>query len=115
MTTELVELAERMDRQARMDRRDGDEFAANRVEAFANELRALASRAGGPDGFVLVPREPTEQMVVDGFESWPDAFFSTPEEWGAYEAMSGCQQAAHRARLCYAAMLAAAPEPVGVG
>ncbi|VFS49676.1 Uncharacterised protein [Budvicia aquatica] len=26
-----------------------------------------------------------------------------------YEAMSGCQQAAHRAKLCWAAMLNAAP------
>ena len=62
-----------------------------------------------PDGWKLVPVEPTKRMVIDGFESEPDETFSEPEEWEAYQAMSGCQQAAHRARLCYAAMLAAAP------
>jgi hypothetical protein len=60
-------------------------------------------------GMKLVPVEPTENMVVEGFESWPDPHFSKPEEWDACEKMSGCQQAAHRAKLCYAAMLAAAP------
>jgi hypothetical protein len=57
----------------------------------------------------MVPTEPTEDMVVSGFESWPDRYFSTPEDWLAFEAITGCQQAAHKARLCYAAMLAAAP------
>jgi hypothetical protein len=64
-----------------------------------------------PEEWVLVPREPAEDMVVSGFESEPDEVFSPPEEWEAYEAMSGCRQAAHRARLCYLAMLAAAPSP----
>jgi hypothetical protein len=54
-----------------------------------------------PDGYALVPIEPTENMVIDGFESKPDSFFSAPDEWAAYEAMSGCQQAAHKARLCW--------------
>lgn len=63
-----------------------------------------------PDGWKLVPIEPTEDMVIRGFESKPAQFWCTPEEWAEYEAMSGCQQAAHKARLCYAAMLAAAPE-----
>lgn len=62
-----------------------------------------------PDGWKLVPVEPTERMVIDGFESEPDETFSEPEVWEAYQAMSGCRQAAHRARLCYAAMLAASP------
>lgn len=61
--------------------------------------------------FKLVPIEPTETMVVCGFESRPDPIFSKPEEWEAFDAMTGCQQAAHKARLCYAAMLAAAPTP----
>ncbi|MEB2511275.1 hypothetical protein SB379_19910 [Burkholderia multivorans] len=74
--------------------------------------RAAASPAAViPAGWKLVPIEPTESMVVDGFESWPDQFFSDPEVWAAYEKMTGCQQAAHKARLCYAAMLAAAPQP----
>lgn len=64
-----------------------------------------------PDGWVLVPKEPTEHMIVEGFESEPDEFFSDEEVWEAYDAMSGCQQAAHRAKLCWAAMIASAPKP----
>lgn len=63
-----------------------------------------------PDGWKLVPVEPTESMIVDGFESEPDEGFSEPEVWEAYQMMSGCQQAAYKARLCWAAMLAAAPD-----
>lgn len=63
-----------------------------------------------PDGWVLVPIEPTEHMIVEGFESEPDEFFSDEEVWEAYDAMSGCQQAAHRAKLCWAAMIKAAPK-----
>ncbi|MGR5872455.1 hypothetical protein ACT9TS_15575 [Enterobacter asburiae] len=64
-----------------------------------------------PDGWVMVPKEPTEHMIVEGFESEPDEFFSDEEVWEAYDAMSGCQQAAHRAKLCWAAMIASAPKP----
>lgn len=81
--------------------------AAPILEAIG-ELKVLAGKLV-PEGWKLVPIEPTEDMAVEGFESWPDPVFSAPEEWEAYEAMSGCQQAAHRARLCYAAMLDAAP------
>ncbi|OAT35584.1 hypothetical protein M987_04295 [Enterobacter soli ATCC BAA-2102] len=63
-----------------------------------------------PDGYVLVPIEPTEDMIVEGFESEPDESFSDEKEWEAYEAMSGCQQAAHRTKLCWAAMIAAVPK-----
>lgn len=59
----------------------------------------------------LVPVEPTETMVINGFESEPDECFSDEEAWGQYQEMSGCQQAAFRAKLCWAAMLAAAPVP----
>lgn len=62
-----------------------------------------------PAGWKLVPIEPTESMIVDGFESEPDEGFSDEKVWAEYEAMSGCQQAAHRAKLCWAAMLSAAP------
>lgn len=62
-----------------------------------------------PDGWKLVPVEPTENMVIQGFESEPDEFFSKDEDWEIYQDMSGCEQAAHRAKLCWAAMLAAAP------
>ena len=67
---------------------------------------------GAAEGYVLVPIAPTEDMVIAGFESRPEWGFVPGEEMEKYEAMSGCQQAAHRARLCYAAMLAAAPTPV---
>ncbi|HDT6598816.1 TPA: hypothetical protein QFT68_004821 [Raoultella ornithinolytica] len=63
-----------------------------------------------PDGWVMVPKEPTERMVIDGFESEPDETFSEPEVWEACQKMSGCKQAAYRARLCYAAMISAAPK-----
>lgn len=63
-----------------------------------------------PDGWVMVPVEPTEDMIVNGFESEPDESFSDEKEWEAYDAMSGCQQAAHRAKLCWAAMIKAAPK-----
>lgn len=63
-----------------------------------------------PEGWKLVPIEPTEEMIVEGFESEPDKTFSKPEVWEEYAAMSGCKQAAHRAKLCWAAMLAAAPD-----
>lgn len=64
-----------------------------------------------PEGWVAVPVEPTEDMIVNGFESEPDESFSDADVWEAYESMSGCQQAAHRAKLCWAAMIAAAPKP----
>lgn len=63
-----------------------------------------------PDGYVVVPIEPTEDMIVYGFESEPDEDFSDPAVWEEYQAMSGCRQAAHRAKLCWAAMIAAAPK-----
>lgn len=65
-----------------------------------------------PDGYVMVPKVPTEDMVIAGFESEPDEDFSEQGVWEAYEDMSGCEQAAYRARLCWAAMLAAAPQEV---
>ncbi|WP_410317639.1 hypothetical protein [Klebsiella pneumoniae] len=68
-----------------------------------------------PEGYVMVPKEPTERMVIDGFESEPDETFSEPEVWEAFQKMSGCEQAAFRARLCWAAMLAAAPQEVPDG
>jgi hypothetical protein len=85
-------------------------------ERIAHTVRAaLQSGNSGqpvtvPSGYVLVPVEPTETMIVNGFESEPDEHFSASDVWEAYQAMSGCQQAAHRAKLCWAAMLAAAPK-----
>jgi hypothetical protein len=79
-----------------------------------NACRAAMLQAGNspviPDGWVMVPVEPTEDMIIHGFESEPGEFFSRTEEWEAYQEMSGCQQAAHRATLCWAAMVAASPK-----
>ncbi|MBD8565064.1 hypothetical protein IFU01_12435 [Oxalobacteraceae sp. CFBP 8763] len=78
------------------------------------ELRA--QQAAAPDakpGWQWVPVEPNLGMITSGFESAPDEFFSPTAEWDAYAEMTGCQKAAHRARLCYAAMLAAAPTALG--
>lgn len=66
-----------------------------------------------PNGWMMVPIEPTESMIIRGFESEPDEFFSEPKVWKAYQAMSGCRQAAHRAKLCWAAMIAAVPTKEG--
>lgn len=63
-----------------------------------------------PDGWAAVPVEPTEDMVIAGFEAELREEFRNPEAWEAFEAMSGCEQAAHRAKLCWAAMIAAVPE-----
>lgn len=63
----------------------------------------------------VVPKEPTERMIVDGFESAPDKFFSPEEEWERYSAMTGCQQAAYRAHKCWNAMLEAAPQSKSTG
>ncbi|HHJ4571879.1 TPA: hypothetical protein ACQJX9_005296 [Citrobacter farmeri] len=63
-----------------------------------------------PDGYALVPIVPTEDMVINGFESEPDPHFSDEKEWAKYEALSGCRRAAHRAKLCWAAMIAARPK-----
>jgi hypothetical protein len=79
------------------------------ILALAAPVAAQAGHVAVPEGWKLVPVEPTPDMVTSGFESVPDEFFSPGEDWDTYAAMTGCQKAAHRARLCYAAMLAAAP------
>ncbi|MFB4491221.1 hypothetical protein ACE3KB_06295 [Enterobacter hormaechei subsp. oharae] len=86
------------------DNQHEDDTLYVRADVFAGNSPVI------PDGWVLVPKEPTEHMIVEGFESEPDEFFSDEEVWEGYDAMSGCQQAAHRAKLCWAAMIAAAPK-----
>lgn len=97
------------------------ENSLNPIDAWLYDAERAASMLQGaepvttayklPEGWVAVPIEPTEDMIVNGFESEPDESFSDAEVWEAYDAMSGCQQAAHRAKLCWAAMIAAAPKP----
>lgn len=83
-------------------------------ERIARTVRAAIIQAGNspvtPDGYVLVPIVPTEDMIINGFESVPDPHFSDEKEWEEYEALSGCRQAARRAELCWAAMIKAAPK-----
>ncbi len=81
------------------------DFARDVERALVTFLRETVVRPG----WKLVPIEPTEDMIANGFESWPDQFFSKPEVWASFERMSGCQRAAHKAKLCYTAMLDAAP------
>ena len=75
-----------------------------------SERRKAGSSPVIPDGYAPVPIIPTEDMVINGFESEPDPHFSDEKEWAEYEALSGCRQAARRAELCWAAMIKAAPK-----
>lgn len=62
------------------------------------------SESSAPEGWRLVPDNPTVSMWVDGFEA-VSAFQDTDE----YRDMAGCKRAAESAKICYAAMLAACP------
>ncbi|MDT7414347.1 hypothetical protein ACLH09_23075 [Citrobacter braakii] len=75
-----------------------------------SERRKAGNSPVTPNGYVLVPIVPTEDMIINGFESVPDPHFSDEKEWEEYEALSGCRQAARRAELCWAAMIKAAPK-----
>lgn len=106
--------AERIERviealQRSIQYQNGGDMAYVIADAIKGLEELLMIRKAAPEGWKLVPVEPTESMIVDGFESEPDEDFSAPKIWAEYEAMSGCQQAAHRAKLCWAAMLSAAP------
>ncbi|MDV1944434.1 hypothetical protein RZR27_18460 [Enterobacter kobei] len=89
-------------------------YTMTQRECYQAGKKAGLAEAGNspviPDGYAVVPIEPTEDMIVYGFESEPDEDFSDPAVWEEYQAMSGCRQASHRARLCWAAMIAAAPK-----
>ena len=85
------------------------------LRAALKELRKLRDSRLIPDGYTLVPIEPTETMVIRGFESKPSVFNSSPEELEEIEAMSGCDEAAHRAKLCWKAMIKSAPDVNGLG
>lgn len=61
-------------------------------------------------GWVAVPVEPTESMIIAGFEAELREELRDSEAWEAFEAMSGCEQAALRAKWCWAAMITAAPQ-----
>lgn len=91
-------------------RRGGDSDVIDLINAYQSlSAQSACPALVLPDGWKLVPVGPTEDMVIRGFESAPDELFSEPKVWAEYDAMSGCQQAAHRALLCWQAMLSAAP------
>jgi len=74
------------------------------------EIAAIsAALRAAPEGYVLVPVEPTDTMVGYGAESKPMSPFTPLEEMEAFEEMTGCEQARHVAKLCWAAMIAARP------
>lgn len=89
---------------------DEPDILAYDSDAHSGYVEPVTTAYKLPEGWVAVPVEPTEDMIVNGFESEPDESFSDVKEWEEYEAMSGCQQAAHRAKLCWAAMIATAPK-----
>lgn len=82
----------------------------NIVHQLAKNALAYMEREAVLACWKMVPVEPTEDMVIRGFESAPDEVLSDADVWQAFDAMSGCQQAAHKAKLCWAAMIEAAPE-----
>lgn len=71
--------------------------------------RAIASRAGAPDGFVLVPAILTDEMVQAGHKAQWDV-----EPDGELHGDKTISLNAIYRRI-YAAQIAAAPEPVAVG
>lgn len=87
------------------------------VDPQVAEYEQIMLQAGNspvsPGGWALVPIVPTEDMVINGFESEPDPHFSDEKVWAEYEALSGCRRAARRAELCWAAMIKAAPKQEG--
>ncbi|MER3009163.1 hypothetical protein ABTW51_09205 [Serratia nematodiphila] len=62
-----------------------------------------------PDGFKLVPIEPTENMIIDGFES--DAFMALADAVNEKNGWPyGCKESAECVEGIFKAMLSAAPE-----
>lgn len=97
-----------------------------RVNAYDGALRAVVAALTPPEGYVLVPVEPTEEMLEAGRTAVMARECSGPL-WGAgdhYEAGGyptdgipsrllegkGKMSKAHCAELAYSAMLAARPE-----
>ncbi len=112
---ELMTVAVRMQRDAEVDRNFPSANFAYAVQVAVLELRRTRDITSAlapvvPDGYALVPIIPTEDMIINGFEAELREEFRDPDAWEAYEAMSGCEQAALRAKWCWAAMVKAAPQ-----
>ncbi len=122
MTTELVELADDLDRLYCEHREDREE-----VRRIATELRALASREGGSDGWVAVTdRLPEPYQDVEVYPSWDDDTSNTycPHDGGTNGRKAGNwyhndrEGYDHKIRVTHwrpRANPPAAPEPVAVG
>lgn len=84
--------------------RDPDLVIGAALQAAKDVLTAYheAVIPGVAEGWQMVPTDPSEKMVIAGFESVSE-FRDTDE----YAEMSGCKGAAESAKVCYAAMLAA--------
>lgn len=107
---ELARWVIQLQRDLDSERRKAGNSPVIGVDLASGPDRTVEVRYFAPPGYVLVPIVPTEDMIVNGFESVPDPHFSDEKEWEEYEALSGCRKAARRAELCWAAMLAAAPQ-----
>lgn len=89
------------------------EFIVSKPFNLGYSIREIYTAPPAPvvlDGYVLVPIIPTEDMIINGFEAELREAFCDPEALETFEKMSGCELAAHRAKLCWAAMIAAAPK-----
>ncbi|HEJ7098750.1 TPA: hypothetical protein SMF63_001726 [Serratia marcescens] len=81
-----------------------------RLRMFAREiLRAAMLAQPVSSGYKLVPVEPTENMIIDGFES--DAFMALADAVNEKNSWPyGCRESAECVEGIFKAMLAAAPE-----
>ena len=86
MTTGLVELADKWQDEAAGTWGESVEHAT--LQRCSDELRALVAQAlSVPEGFVLVPREPTPQMVEHVRKQICDGTLSSRDTADVYRAM----------------------------
>lgn len=81
------------------------EQAANEIERLRTTL-AQPQLRDAPEGFVLVPKEPTEEMLLAAYEQ---ACASLLDGIGNTHCKSDEERSAHAIRPLYHAMLATAP------
>ena len=80
----------------------------NELRTNAELEKQLAARKAVPPGYKLAPNEPTESMVIDGFES--DAFLSLADAVNEAKGWPyGCAEAAECVTGIFKAMLARVP------
>ena len=64
------------------------------VYEFANAIEQAVKSKAVPEGFVLVPRVATKQMVNAGYEAH-DGFFTNGQVQDVYQAMIEAQEQSH--------------------